>query len=119
MIDIRPPAAPEAGEPVHKRVQPICRQKGAQRLPKRPLLRDGNQKPQTEDGVMANMSERDRLLSLLFDRNDKTVKNIKFFRGNAADLTVEEMCQTSREVIEDTWTREGFLTDAPPTANMG
>lgn len=66
---------------------------------------------------MANMSEKDRLLSLLFDRSDKRVKNIKFFRGNADSLTIEEMCQTAREVIEDTWTREGHLGGVPPTVS--
>lgn len=61
------------------------------------------------------MSEKEKLAALLFDRSDKRVKNIKFFRGNADNLTIEEMCQTAREVVEDTWAREGSLTDAPPT----
>ena len=56
------------------------------------------------------------MLSLLFDRNDKRVINVKFFRGNADDLTLEEMCQTARGVVEDTWAREGSLPDAPPVS---
>jgi hypothetical protein len=61
-----------------------------------------------------SMSERDRLLSFLFDRNDKVVKNIKFFRGNAEDLTLEDMCRTARAVVEDTWLRENHLPHQPP-----
>ncbi len=61
-----------------------------------------------------SMSEQDKLLSLLFDRADKRVSNVKFFRGNAKDLTVEQMCKVAREVIEDTWAREGSLEHSPP-----
>ena len=63
---------------------------------------------------MTNVSEREKLLSFLFDRNDKRVKNIKFSRGNAEDLTLEDMCQTAREVIADTWEREDNLVSSPP-----
>lgn len=63
-----------------------------------------------------SMGEREKLLSFLFDRDDKRVVNIKFFRGNADNLTVEDMCQTAREVVEDTWAREGHLIDAPPVS---
>jgi hypothetical protein len=60
------------------------------------------------------LSEREKLLSLLFDRSDKKVNNIKFFRGNADNLTIEELCQTAREVVADTWDNETSLIDAPP-----
>ncbi len=119
MIDIPPPAASEADRPGPVRAPTNCRQKGALKSPKGPLLRGGSKRRQSEDGVMTNMSERDQLLSLLFDRSDKRVINIKFFRGNASNLTVDEMCQTARVVVEDTWAREGALADEPPIANPG
>lgn len=63
------------------------------------------------------MSEREKLLSFLFDRTDKRVLNVKFFRGTAKDLTIEELCRVAREVIEDTWSREGSLEHLPPQSS--
>ena len=60
------------------------------------------------------MSERDKLLSFLFDRNDKIVRNIKFFRGSAEDLVIEDLCRAALTVVEDTWRREGSLADVLP-----
>ena len=65
---------------------------------------------------MTNVSEREKLLSFLFDRNDKVVKNIKFFRGNAENLTLEDMCRTAQAVVEDTWARENELPHQPPVS---
>jgi hypothetical protein len=62
------------------------------------------------------MSERERLLAFLFDRGDKKILNLKFFRGNARDLTVDQLCATALEVVEDTWSREDTLVDQPPDA---
>ncbi len=60
------------------------------------------------------MSERERLLTFLFDKDDRKVLNIKFFRGNASDLTVDQLCTTAFEVVRDTWDRENDLPDMPP-----
>lgn len=62
------------------------------------------------------MSDRESLLSFLFDRTDKKILNVKFFRGNARDLTVDQLCKTAMEVIKDTWDREGEINDFPPTS---
>lgn len=62
------------------------------------------------------MSEREKLLSLLFDRSDKKVLNVKFFRGNARDLTAEQLCKTAHGVISDTWDREGSIKNDPPVS---
>jgi len=62
------------------------------------------------------MSERERLLSLLFDRSDKKVLNVKFFRGNARSLTAEQLCKTAHDVISDTWDREGSIKNEPPVS---
>jgi len=61
-----------------------------------------------------SMSEREKLLSFLFDRDDRKVLNIKFFRGNATDLTVDQLCETALAVVRDTWEAEEQLADAPP-----
>ena len=61
-------------------------------------------------------SEREQLLAFLFDRNDKSVENIKFFRGNAENLTIEDMCRTTREVVDEMWAQEGAWVDAPPAS---
>ena len=63
------------------------------------------------------ISERERLLAFLFDREDKKIINIKFFRGNAEDLTIDQMCLTVRKVVEDTWHREAAIMDNPPLSN--
>jgi len=60
------------------------------------------------------MNEREKLLSFLFDREDLKVRNVKFFRGNAENLTAEQMCKTAREVLEETLQNIDCLEDAPP-----
>lgn len=60
------------------------------------------------------MTQRERLLSFLFDRNDKRIKNISLSRGTANDLTMEDMCQTVRDVVADTWEQEGRLSHSAP-----
>ena len=65
-----------------------------------------------------SMSEREKLSAFLFDRNDKEVLNVKFFRGNAKDLTIERLCSAAHRVIADTWNNEGKLSDAPPRSLM-
>ena len=62
------------------------------------------------------MSEREKLLAFLFDRDDIRVSNVKFFRGNAEALTVEQMCRVAGEVIAETFERWSDLEDAPPVA---
>lgn len=58
-------------------------------------------------------SERDKLLTLLLENSGgKELVNIKFFRGNAADLTVERMCAAARRVLEASWA--GAQKDEPP-----
>ena len=63
-----------------------------------------------------SMSERERLLSFLFDRDDKQIANIKFFRGSAEKLTIDDMCCTAREVINEVWATEGSWVDSPPVS---
>ena len=65
------------------------------------------------------MTERERLLAFLFDREDKRVLNIKFFRGRSENLTLEEMCAAARAVADDTWKNEGRLVDVPPVSRQG
>jgi hypothetical protein len=60
------------------------------------------------------MSEREKLLSLLFDSNDRKVLNIKFFRGNASDLTVEQLCAEAINVVNDTWSHDSAHEDKAP-----
>jgi len=62
-------------------------------------------------------SERDKLLTFLFDRNDKQIRNVKFFRGDARELTIDDMCLTAREVIAEMWATEGNWADDPPISN--
>ena len=63
-------------------------------------------------------NEREKLLSFLFDRNDKKIIDIRLFRGNAENFSVETMCRIAREVIEDTWAAEGVWIDSPPLTPM-
>lgn len=62
------------------------------------------------------MSGREKLLTFLFDRSDRKVTNIKFFRGNAANLTVDELCAAALDVVKDTWDHEAISQDDPPRA---
>ena len=63
------------------------------------------------------MSEREKLLAFLFDRDDKRVLNIKFFRGSEEKLGVEDMCRVAHEVMKDTWDRLDTLEDVLPVSN--
>ena len=63
-----------------------------------------------------SMSEREKLLSFLFDRDDVKVHNVKFFRGSAENLTVEEMCLTAREVLAETFERIDALASVLPVS---
>jgi len=63
------------------------------------------------------MSERDKLLSFLFDRNDRDIRNIKFFRGNTENLMLEDICRVAHDVLADTWAREDTLPHAPPVVD--
>ena len=64
-----------------------------------------------------SMSEREKLLSILFDTDDKRVLNVKFFRGTSSALTGEQFFAAAREVIADTWENEGRLVDCPPRSS--
>ena len=61
------------------------------------------------------VSERERLLTLLFDKNGgRELVNIKFFQGNAADLTVEQMSTAVRRVVENLWSDDVGLMSVMP-----
>lgn len=65
------------------------------------------------------LSERERLLTLLFERSDgKKLVNIKFFQGVGHSLTVETMAAAARRVVEQVWRKDQVLSDAPPDAHL-
>jgi hypothetical protein len=102
MIDIPPPAASIADTPAHERVPTHCRPKNGRKSPKRLLLRGGSKKPQNEDGVMTNMSEKDQLMSLLFEEDTQLV-DLKFFRSlahGASTATEEDICREFLSAIK-------------------
>ena len=62
--------------------------------------------------------EHECLMSLLFDRDDRRIVNLKFFRGPTEQLSMDDLCRSVREVIEDTWAHERTRRDAPPRSRV-
>lgn len=60
------------------------------------------------------VSEREKLSSFLFGRDDKEVCNIKFMRGESSSLTAEQLCEAARNVIEAFWDMPGAAQSALP-----
>lgn len=112
MIDIQAPAASVADTPGRAHARTDSRPKGVSKLRNKQLARGGSLALPNEDEAM---TERDKLIAFLFDRDDRKVENVKFFRGNAENLALEDVCRVAREVIADTWDREGHLPHDPPT----
>ena len=94
MTDIRRPEGYEVAKPARKRGQPHYRQKGGVKSLHRQPLRDGSGRPQNEDGIMiANATERDQLMSLLF--KDGNHLDLKFFLAPARkeDCIADDICR--------------------------
>jgi hypothetical protein len=63
-----------------------------------------------------SMSEREKLLSFLFDRDDgKELKNLKFFAPRSADS--ERAAAAARRVLENLWSGREIVSVLPPTSN--
>lgn len=67
--------------------------------------------------VMMNRSERERLLSLLFEGDTKLV-NLRCFRGDDASVTDEEICGQIRSAVQQKQTGAAvgsarFFDDVP------
>jgi|ERR1700722_8181471 len=100
MIDIRCPAESEADRRGLALARTRHRQKGELRSQNRLLPGGGIRKPQNEDGAMSNMSERDQLMSLLFEGDNHL--DLKFFRSptpKEGGVTAEDICREIRSAI--------------------
>jgi len=115
MIDIPPLAAFEAAKRERLFAPQTRRLKGGKRPQRKPLARGGVKEADMEQ---QQQTGREGLLSLLFGSNDRVVRNVKFFRGNAANLALDDMCATAADVIRDTWEREATLADEPPESGL-
>jgi len=62
-----------------------------------------------------SMSEREKLLSFLFDRNDGfKLENLKFFTPRAADE--ERASAAARRVMQKLWSADTLISVPPPAS---
>lgn len=65
------------------------------------------------------VSEREKLLTLLFEQSGgRNLVNIKFFKGNAAELTVEQMSAAVRRVVTRLWDNDDPAASVMPVEHF-